>query len=49
MKRFSRTMVLFLVCALLAGALACNTVKGAGRDIQGGGRAIEGASDGARN
>lgn len=31
-----------------AGALGCHTVKGAGRDIQSGGKGIENAAEGAR-
>lgn len=46
-KKLIRLLLLGLV---LAGSnLACNTVKGAGEDIQEGGQAIENAAEDAQN
>ena len=41
----SKLAVLFVALAVAAGAAGCNTVKGAGRDVQGAGKAVEKASD----
>lgn len=40
MKRF--TALLLLTCAVLGG---CNTMEGAGKDIQQGGQKLQGAAD----
>lgn len=47
----SKTTSALLALLLLAGAFAsgCNTVKGAGKDIQKGGEAVEDAADSAAN
>lgn len=50
MKAIGRLTVALLVGSLLsAGAFGCHTVKGAGKDIQEGGKAVENASDSVRN
>jgi predicted small secreted protein len=50
MKVFSGLVVVLAVCAMLgAGALGCNTFRGAGKDIQKGGQAVENAADKAED
>lgn len=50
MKSSTKLLVALLVCTLTGiGVLGCNTVRGAGKDIQKGGRAIEKASDVTQN
>lgn len=45
-----RKIVLVLLAVLVIGGIAgCNTIKGAGKDIQRGGEALENAADRARN
>jgi len=49
MKTSTGLIVALLVCALAGiGALGCNTVKGAGRDIEKGGKGIENAAENAQ-
>jgi predicted small secreted protein len=50
MKTSTGVLVALLVGALIGfGALGCNTVKGAGKDIQKGGQGIENAADNAKH
>lgn len=50
MKALTGLVVALLVCAMAGfGALGCNTVKGAGKDIQKGGQAVEKAAIDAEN
>jgi len=45
MKTFKRLIVALVVGSIMsAGALGCNTLRGAGRDIQSGGRGVENAA-----
>lgn len=45
-----KKIVLVLLAVLVIGGIAgCNTLKGAGKDIQRGGEAIENAADRAKN
>jgi len=49
MKTTTGVIVTLLVCALAGiGALGCNTFRGAGKDIQEGGQAVERAADKAQ-
>jgi predicted small secreted protein len=49
MNTFTKMVVALLVGALIGfGTLGCNTVKGAGRDIQKGGQGVEHAAEGAQ-
>ena len=49
MKAFKRVVVALVVGALIGiGALGCNTIKGAGRDVEKGGQGIQNAADGAQ-
>ena len=49
MKAFKRVVVALVVGALMGiGALGCNTFRGAGKDIQKGGQAVENAAKGAQ-
>jgi predicted small secreted protein len=49
MKTYQRFVTALVVGALLAvSALGCNTFKGAGKDIQSGGRSVENAASGAQ-
>ena len=43
-KQFALTLIVMVVAGLVASG--CNTFKGAGRDIQKGGEAVENAADG---
>lgn len=46
MKAFNRLAVMILVCALAGtGMIGCNTFRGAGKDIQSGGKAVENAAN----
>jgi predicted small secreted protein len=50
MKTSTGLVVALLVCALAGmGVLGCNTFRGAGKDIQKGGRAIEKAANDTQN
>jgi predicted small secreted protein len=50
MKTWNGWIVALVVCAIGgAGALGCNTFRGAGKDIQEGGQAVENAADNAQN
>lgn len=50
MKTIKNAIVSATVLALLgATAVGCNTVKGAGRDIERGGEKIQGGAEGARD
>ena len=50
MKRFVCFIVVLTLLALVGMSLAgCNTVRGAGKDIQRGGQAIEDAADRVQN
>lgn len=44
-----RRMSMLIVLVALAGLAACETVKGAGRDLQGAGRAVEQAAASAKS
>ena len=44
---FKRAIVLALFCGALVSGSGCNTVKGAGKDIERGGEKLQGAADGA--
>jgi entericidin B len=44
-----KVIVLILAIGLVAGVAGCNTVKGAGKDVQSAGKAVERASDKARH
>jgi predicted small secreted protein len=49
MKAFKRVVVALVLVALIGiGALACNTVKGAGKDVEKGGQGIQNAAEGAQ-
>ncbi len=49
MRTFTKLVVALTVGALIGmGTLGCNTVKGAGRDIQKGGRGVENAATDAQ-
>ena len=49
MKTSTALVMALMVCALAGiGALGCNTLRGAGKDIQKGGRAVERAADNAQ-
>jgi predicted small secreted protein len=49
MKAFKGLVVGLAVCALVGiGAFGCNTVKGAGRDIEKGGEGIQNAAESAQ-
>lgn len=49
MRTFAKLVVALVVGALIGmGALGCNTMKGAGRDIQKGGQGVENAATGAQ-
>jgi predicted small secreted protein len=45
----NKLVVLVMALALAAGVTGCNTVKGAGKDVQAAGKAVEKASDKARH
>jgi predicted small secreted protein len=44
-----KLVVLVVALGLAAGVTGCNTVKGAGKDVQAAGKAVEKASDKARH
>jgi predicted small secreted protein len=49
MKAFAKLTVALVVGAILfIGTLGCNTVKGAGKDIERGGQGVEHAATGAQ-
>ncbi|MBI5091833.1 MAG: entericidin A/B family lipoprotein [Candidatus Hydrogenedentes bacterium] len=50
MKTLNALAVALAVCAITSiGALGCNTFRGAGKDIQSGGHAVENAADNAQH
>ncbi|MFP4499423.1 MAG: entericidin A/B family lipoprotein [Candidatus Hydrogenedentota bacterium] len=50
MQKFSKVIVVLLVGTLMcAGTLGCNTFRGAGKDIQKGGEAVEDAAENVQN
>lgn len=50
MKQLRSVLVALVVCGVAgASALGCNTFRGAGKDIQRGGQAIENAADNAQS
>lgn len=48
MHIFRKFVLVLLVIGVLGGIAGCNTLKGAGKDIQKGGEAIENAADRAQ-
>jgi predicted small secreted protein len=44
MKRIKIVILATLLTSIFMGALACNTVRGVGKDVQAGGTAIENAA-----
>ena len=49
-RMFKRVIITLMVGSLMsAGALGCNTFRGAGKDIQKGGEAVENAAEGAQH
>lgn len=49
MKTFRKLIVALVVGTLIGiGALGCNTIKGAGKDIEKGGKSIQKAADKAQ-
>jgi len=49
-KTFKRAVPMLIAAAIVAvGFSACNTVEGAGQDLQSGGKAIENTADDAKN
>ena len=49
MKELKKILAVLLVGTLFSAAtIGCHTVKGAGRDIESGGRTVERAAEGAR-
>lgn len=49
MKTFKKVVAVLLISALIGiGMLGCNTFRGAGKDIQRGGEAVENAADDAQ-
>lgn len=50
MNTLKKSLVIFVACAIAGtGALGCNTFKGAGKDIQRGGKAVENAANDVQN
>ncbi len=50
MKNFKSFVTALIVLALFGmSSVGCNTFKGAGKDIQKGGQAVENAAEGAQN
>jgi entericidin B len=50
MNGITKAILSTAVCALVGAAITgCNTVKGAGRDIERGGEKVQGAADGAKD
>lgn len=50
MKTLSSAIVVLAAFAVaVVGTLGCNTIRGTGKDIQAGGRAVESAADDAQN
>lgn len=47
LKQFTMALIVMAIAGLIASG--CNTFKGAGRDIQKGGRAVEGAAEDVEN
>jgi len=45
MELFKRCFLAFVLLAGTVSLVACNTVEGAGKDIQSGGKAIERSAD----
>lgn len=48
MKKLHKLTAALLAMALLAGAVGCHTIKGAGKDIESAGEAVEESAEGAR-
>ncbi len=48
MERIRHSLILLALLATATFATGCNTVEGAGRDIQGAGKAIEDTAEDAR-
>jgi entericidin B len=49
MKAFKRVVVALVLGALIGiGALGCNTIKGAGKDVEKGGKSIQRSAEGAQ-
>jgi len=49
MRAFKRMVVALLLSALLGiSVLGCNTIRGAGKDVERGGQGIQNAADGAQ-
>ena len=49
MKTFKKLVVALVVGSLISmGVIGCNTFKGAGKDIQKGGKGVENAAEGAQ-
>jgi predicted small secreted protein len=49
MSIVKQIVVAALIMTVTISGLSCNTIKGAGRDIQEGGEAVEDAADSAQN
>ncbi len=50
MNAIKKSVLSAVICALLgASFVGCNTVKGAGKDIERGGEKVQGAADGAKD
>lgn len=50
MSKFKNFFVAVVVTALVViSAVGCNTIRGAGRDVEKGGQGIQDAADGAQN
>ncbi len=47
LRQFTMALTLMVIVGVIASG--CNTFKGAGRDIQKGGRAVEGAAEDVEN
>ncbi len=49
MQMLTRLLTAMTICALLSvSAIGCNTFRGAGKDIQEGGKSVENAAEGAQ-
>jgi predicted small secreted protein len=47
LRQFTMAMIVMVIAGVIASG--CNTFKGAGKDIQKGGRAVEGAAEDVEN